>query len=415
MAVAPYLVSSEVTQATQKLRIVANEGDSVGPLTIDIPGLTGGIVTMDAPASGPNVYAYEFQPVPPGTYSATIYDASPAKLPSFTVSFTVNQQGPITYGCTTPRALNYDPRATRDTAPTACEFVQTFQLPGLAAAHLPLPVAVRSSPTATGLATIVVLVLETADALAGPWQEFGRLKRVCDDTATAVFDLSEAAKSLLRIRPPVESGVDPSLSALLQVRYIIYDPETLTPLSTGTVGQLRVLNAVVAPVSGALLTTLTPYATQPQGAALWATRATLAGGVVATPAPLPTDGCQPRQFVWLNAAGAWDSGFFYGRHGHGTDQADSISYRDVSGADRYARRGVVRATLQVYSDKLDWPTYQAVRGVRDAVQVYERVGLGRYVPVLLPTESYQEYQEVTDKTFNVNFNLSYPAQLIQTQ
>ncbi len=318
-------------------------------------------------------------------------------------------------GCTTPRALNYDPSASQDTTPSACVFVVAGELPDLVAAHLPIPLVVRASPSVGGYASIVVLHLLTAPALTGPWVEFGQLRGVCDETASAAFDLSEAAKSLLRIQPPVEAGEDPALSALLQVSYEVFDPQTGALSYAGPVGTCRVLNAVREPVAGAVLTTPTPYATMPVGAVLWATTATLQGGVLATPTPLPTDGCHPRQFVWLNPAGAWDSGFFYGRHVHGTDQADPVAYRDASGADRYARRGTVRPTLQVYSDKLDFATYQALAGVRDSVQVYERVGPGQYRPVLVSSESYTGYQEQTDKTFTVNFTVSYPAQLIQTQ
>jgi len=318
-------------------------------------------------------------------------------------------------GCTTSRALNYDPTATQDSTPSACVFVQVTVAPGnLVAAHLPIPVAVRASPTAAGLASIVVLRLETATTPAGPWTEFGRLRQVCDATATARFNLSEAAKGLLRIAPPVESGVDPNLSALLRVRYEVLDPVALTPSYSGTVGTCRALNAVLAPVAGAVLTTPTVYDALPTGGAQWETTATLAAGVVSTLLDLPASGCTARQFAWLNPAGAWDTGFFTGRHGHGTDQADPRTFRDGAGAARYTTRGTVRDTLQVYSDKLSYAAYLALRGVRKSVQVYERTGPGQYVPVLVSSESYPEFQE-TDKTFQVNFTVSYPAQLIQTQ
>jgi hypothetical protein len=319
-------------------------------------------------------------------------------------------------GCTTERALNYDPTATQDATPTLCVFVEvTTPLSGLVAAHLPIPVVLRASPTVDGLASVVVLYLETASTPSGPWVQFGRLRQVCDEMATVRFDLSEAAKSLLRILPPVESGLDRNLSALLRARYEVLDPVTLTAIYSGDVGACRALNAVVQSSSGATLTTPTPYADIPDGSALWRSVATYAGGVSSTPLALPGNSCQARQFVWLNAKGAWDSGFFFGRHIHGTDQADPIQFRDLAGADRYAKRGTVRPTLQVYSDKLDWATFRAIRGVRDSIQVWERLGPDEYAPVLVNTESYQEYQEVTDKTYQVNFTVSYAPQLIQTQ
>jgi hypothetical protein len=261
----------------------------------------------------------------------------------------------------------------------------------------------------------VVLRLDTAPSLSGPWVEFAQAKDVCDDTATVRFNLSEAAKSLLRIQPPVESGTDPNLSALLRVRYEVLDPETLEPTYTGQVGICRALNAVIRPVSGAVLTTAIPYPNVPTSGALWTTKATYAAGVTATPAALNATDCTARQFVWLNRKGVWDSAFFYGRHVHGTDQQDPISFRDAAGSDRYASKGNVRATLQVYSDLIDWPTYMAIRFIRRSIQVYERQAAGMYVPVLINVESFPEYTEQTDKTFQVNFTVSYPAQLIQTQ
>lgn len=351
-----------------------------------------------------------FAGLAPGAYVLNGTDAAGGTVSQpFTIS------AAATLGCMTPRALNYDPAATQDGVPSLCEFVQVPTLPELLAAHLPIPCPVRASPTLAGLACIVVLDLYTADTLAGPWQTFAQLRRVCDTNATASFDLSEAAKSLLRIGLPVEAGPDSALSALLQVRYQVLDPLTLLPMYAGTLSAVRVLNAVVTPTAGALLTTASPYATLPPGGAQWTSTATLAGGVVTAAAPLPVGPCGARQFVWLNPAGAWDTGFFFGRHEHGTDQADPTEYRDTSGADRYARRGTVRATLNVYSDRLDWATYQAIRGVRNSVQVYERLGAGQYVAVKVATSSFQEYQEQTDKTFTVDFTVSYPAQLIQTQ
>jgi hypothetical protein len=181
------------------------------------------------------------------------------------------------------------------------------------------------------------------------------------------------------------------------------------------VGTCRALNAVVQPVSGAILTTPSTYAAAPTGGQLWQSVATYASGVRSMSLAKPAEGCAAREFVWLNAKGVWDQGFFYGRHQHSLNQADPLSYRDLAGADRYASRGTVRDALQVYSDKLDFATYSAIRGVRTSIQVYERTGAAAYVPVLVAADSFSEYQEQTDKTFEVNFTVSYPAQLIQTQ
>lgn len=386
---------------------------TTGSVDADAYGGTGPyFISLDSAAATPLTgTAIHYSGLAVGAHTLTLTDSAGA---SVTASFTIAAAGVL--GCTTPRALNYDPNATQDDTPTLCVFVDVpTGLSELMAAHLPIPVVVRASPTLAGLASIVVLYLETADSPAGPWVQFARLRQVCDTDATARFDLSEAAKSLLRLRPPVESGTDTSLSALLRARYEILDPTALTPAYAGDAGACRVLNAVVQSSSGAALTTPTPYTEVPNGARLWASVATYAGGVTTTPLALPSNGCLVRQFVWLNAKGAWDSGFFFGRHVHGTDQADPIAFRDLAGADRYAKRGTVRPTLQVYSDKLDWATFRAIRGVRDSIQVWERLGPDEYAPVLVATESYQEYQEVTDKTYQVNFTVSYGAQLIQTQ
>jgi hypothetical protein len=355
--------------------------------------------------------AIYYQGLAPGAHRIVLTDSADAVA---SASFVLASAGIL--GCTTARALNYDAGATQDDTPTLCVFVDVpISLSGLVAAHLPIPVVVRASPTIDGLASIVVLYLETAATPAGPWQEFGRLRQVCDATASAFFDLSEAAKSLLRIGVPVESGTDTSLSALLRARYEVLDPATLQPAYAGAVGSCRALNAVVQSSSGATLTTQPVYEDIPATGVVWRSTATYAGGVVSAPVLFSHNSCVARQLVWLNAAGAWDTGFFFGRHVHGTDQADPIQFRDLAGADRYAKRGTVRPTLQVYSDKVDWPTFRLLRGVRNSIQVWERLAPGKYTPVLVSTESYTEYQEVTDKTYQVNFIVSYPAQLIQTQ
>lgn len=424
MAQNPYLVYFTITQPTGSvptgtLHLVVNQGDAIGPMLVDIPGVTNGNELMLA-GDNPGDYTFTRTGIAPADYQAIVRDGALSQgavpFPSFTVDFTVNRAPDVVLGCTAPNAFNYDPKANKDSDPTSCVFVVVDVPPAqIAAAHLPIPVLLRAAPTTSGLASIVVLILETAESLSGPWREFGRLKTLCDDDARAEFNLSEAAKSLLRIQPPVESGTDPALSALLRARYEMLDPDTLGVLYTGEVGTTRVLNAVVQASSGATLTSATTYSTVPDGGQLWQSVVTYAGGVRATLLDKEIDGCRARQFVWLNAAGAWDQGFFFGRHVHGTDQADAITYRTAAGAERYSSRGTVHDTLGVYSDITDWATYKLLRGLRQSIQVYERLGANQYVPVLLSAESFPEYVEQTDKTFQVNFTVSYPAQLIQTQ
>lgn len=374
-----------------------------------------------------------FAHVPDGATGVRVYATYPngataVSTPrSYSVSCSCNSGGgggttpgpePVV-GCTAPNALNYNTQATQDTDPTSCVFVEVpVGLSGLVAAHLPIPVVVRAAPTLAGLASIVVLVLQTAPAPTTPdaqWVTFGRLRALCDEQARASFNLSEAAKQLLSIAPPVESGIDPSLSVLVRARYQVLDPETLAMKYEGLVGTCRALNAVVQPVEGAVFTTATPYATVPTGKRLWQSTATYASGVSSALLTKAADSCQAREFVWLSPKGVWDQGLFFGKHAHTTENDAPIAYRDLAGADRYSSRGSVKPSLQVYSDVTDWATYQLLQGVRKSIQVYERLGPGQYVPVLLAVDNFPEYTELSDKTFQVNFTVSYPALLIQTQ
>jgi hypothetical protein len=337
----------------------------------------------------------------PGSYPVTLVDS--AATPA-TRTGNVLVPAAVINGCTLPGALNYNPTATANDG--SCQFVAVDGQPaGLVAAHLPIAVQLRAAPIG-GQPALVYLFLETAPTAAGPWTAAGT-KRAAADPATAAvsFNVSEEAKALLRISPPVEAGVDPALSVLLRLRYVVRDAATSTDRFADTLVPFRALNAALAPPASGVLAT----------GGYWDTAATLAAGVTATVPALPYPGCPGRVLVWLNRAGGWEQGVFTGRHLHGDDQTDPIAYRDAAGADRYASKGVVRDTLQVYSDKLDFATYTAYRGVRRAIQVYERTGAGQYTPVLVSGGSYQEYQEQTDKLFEVNFTLSYPPVLIQTQ
>ena len=121
MATNPYLVSLSVTQPTLAdpagtLYIVANQGDSVGPLTVEIPGVTNGLMSMNAPAPpGYGNYAYLQTGIPAGAgYQVSVYDASPAKLPGFGRDFVIDPAPQQVLGCTDRDALNFDANASAD-------------------------------------------------------------------------------------------------------------------------------------------------------------------------------------------------------------------------------------------------------------------------------------------------------------
>lgn len=169
MATAPYLLSLTLTQPTtttpSRVVVVAAQGDSVGPLTID---LGQGIVAMD-PVPGQAQYTYTATGLPPGQYAPTVYDASPAKLPSFTTSFTINEP-PVVRGCTDPGADNYDPAANVDNG--TCSYsphLALAQLPELAPLGVPL-VATLSAvaiPHAVPVLAAVTFDLSTLGSAAG--------------------------------------------------------------------------------------------------------------------------------------------------------------------------------------------------------------------------------------------------------
>ena len=347
----------------------------------------------------------------PGAYVATLTDSAPTPARR-TASIVVPAVD--TPGCTLPGALNYNPNATSNDG--SCLFVAVDAEPaGLVPAHLAVPVRLRAAPIGA-LPAVVYLFIEAATTTAGPWSPVGQLRQTADPiTAAVAFNVSEVCKAqFASIPPPVESGIDPALSRLLRLRYLVQS-STGVDTYAGTLTPFRALNAALVPPADGVLTLPGPYVEQPAGADLFRNVATLAAGVTAEPLALPPTGCPARHFVWLNRLGGWQSGLFSGRHVRGTDQADPIAYRDQAGADRYADGGTTRDTLQVYSDKLTLAAHAALTGIRRSIQVYERTGAGQYVPVLLQRGSYTEYQEQTDKTFTVDFTISYPALLIQTQ
>lgn len=169
MPTAPFLVSVSYTQPTATvptgtLSILADLGDSVGPLTFEITGVTGGIVGGNAPA-GYGQYAYTQSGVAPGTYDAFIYDASPAKLPPSKFSVTVNPPPPAVRGCTDPDADNYDPLATLDNGSCAYSVRVTMatDLPELAPLGVPLRVAFASAAVVGAVAAPATALLELAN------------------------------------------------------------------------------------------------------------------------------------------------------------------------------------------------------------------------------------------------------------
>ena len=379
----------------------------LAPYSVTLTDNAGATFTVNADASGLAAFAS----LPPRVYAVAVLDAASPRAGRVGSLIVPTLDTP---GCPLPGALNYNPAATTNDG--SCVFVAVDAEPaGLVAAHLPVPVLLRAAPIASQPA-IVYLFIETATTTAGPWALVGQLRQTADPIPAAVaFNVSEVCKAqFASIAPPVETGLDASLSRLLRLRYLVQSSAGVDTYA-GTLTPFRALNAALTPPADGVLTLAAAYLEQPPTAVLWRNLATLAAGVSAEPLALPLTGCAARHFVWLNRLGGWQSGFFSGRHVRGTDQADPITFRDQAGADRYASRGQVRPTLQVYSDKLSFTTYQAVRGIRDSIQVYERTGANTYLPVLVASGSYTEYQEQTDKTFTVDFTISYPAVLVQTQ
>ena len=129
----PYLVSYALTQPTlavptAKLTLLAAQGDSVGPLTIEIAGVTVGIEEMEPLTGGVAQYRYERAGIAPGaTYKAIVHDASPAALPDFTLDFTVEPAPVPVRGCTDAAALNYNAGASYEDG--SCAYTPPAPLP----------------------------------------------------------------------------------------------------------------------------------------------------------------------------------------------------------------------------------------------------------------------------------------------
>ena len=383
------LVSLTLTQPTASTAtgaaVISVSTAATGQVTVNIPGLTPGVIPVSYVA-GPNAYQYASSAVPPDAYVATFTDGAGATL---AVPFVINAY---------------------DSTP-----------PALVAAHLPVPAVLRAAPAGTPpQPAALLLVVEVLRGTA--WLPAGTLRETCDPvTGTARFELSEYLKSQFTPTPPDETGgPDAALAVRYRARY------GRAPGFTGAAGTEAgsftglALNAALPVNPGAdplplALGPPIPYGTVPTGLARF--RSTIAAdGLSVGNAPVTPEAaapCPARQFVWLHPSGAWCWGLFTGRHEHGAETGDDVTVRRAKGEDFYAGGGDTRATLKVYSDKVDWPTFERLRSIRTARRVYERLASGEYVPVLLERGGFAEYRE-TDKVFEVNFTARYPVQVVQT-
>lgn len=303
-------------------------------------------------------------------------------------------------------------------APPAAPTVQQAP-PALAAAHLPVLLALLAAPFGDP-PQAAALVVAVEVYRAGLWQLAGVLREVCDATGRAEFYLNEYLKTQFDPTPPDESGTpDPALAIRYRARYG-RAPFDGTTGEAGTVQGLA-LNAAlpVNPTAAALPLGLgppMPYAAVPASSARFQSIVLAdASGVANVPTVAVNSSAYPcpvRQFVWLHPSGAWCWGLFAGRHEHGAETGEDVTVRRPDG-DYYVGGGDTRATLRVYSDKLDWPTFQVLRTIRTARRVYERLPSGQYLPVLLERGAFADYKE-TDKLFEVNFLARYPVQTVQT-
>ena len=312
-------------------------------------------------------------------------------------------------------AMMYDPPAA---APPTVETLPA----ALVAAHLPVMVVLRAEPQYVNqvlTASVLLLVIEAKDGTG--WREIGRERKGCDPVlGTVRFNLSEYLKTQFSETPPDESGAgDPALGYQYRARFGRVPAFTgAAGTEAGAFGGLAVNAALpVNPGANPLpigLGPLMPYANVPATAARFQSIASATG--VANVATVPVNStawpCPARQFVWLDPSGAWVWGLFTGRHEHGTDTGEDAQVRRAEG-DYYVGGGDTRPTLQVYSDKLDWPTFQVLVGIRRARRVYERLASGQYVPVLIGRGAQHDYKE-TDKAFEVNFTAKYPVLTVQT-
>lgn len=357
------------------------------PLTFTATGVTTGAETLINQANGTTLYTKDGLPV--GTYTGTVTDSSTPAL-TLTVTFTI----------------------------VGLPIVQVAP-PALVAAHLPVLLALQSDPTATGIPAALVVAL---DVLRGAvWQSAGVLREVCDGNGRAEFYLNEYLKSQFSPTAPDESGApDPALAIRYRARYGRAPFDGTAGGEAGTVTGLALNASLPVNTTGAALPLglgpAMPYSSVPATYARFQS-IILAGatGVANVPTVAVNSAawpCPVRQFVWLHPSGAWCWGLFSGRHEHGAETGEDVSVRRPDG-DYFVGGGDVRDTLRVFSDKLDWDTFQVLRTIRKARRVYERLSSGQYLPVLLERGAFVEYKE-TDKLFEVNFTARYPVQVVQT-
>lgn len=393
------LVSLSVVQptaATPTGGFVLRVTDGTSPLTIGVtPAVAPPGTAMTAIVDGG--YLYTIDGLLPDTYVATVTDAATG----LTLTATI-------YLVALPVA---------ETTP-----------PVLLAAHLPALAIVRAAPLPEAPAYALAparLLLVVEVFRAGDWQEAGRLAEICDEaTGLARFDLSEYLKTQFSKTAPLEDGLpDPALAIRYRARFGRTGSfDGVVDTEAGSFAGLAVNAAVQLNPAGLPLPLplgpAAPYASIPVGYAGYRSTVNAAGTGIGNAPAVPevaTDWpCAMRQFVWLTPEGAWAWGFFSGRHEHGTETGEPTVLRQAGGVERYADAGDTRDTLRVYSDVLDWATYQVLRGVRRSPQVYERLATGAYVPVLVERGSFVEYKE-TDKVFAVDFTVRYPVVTIQTQ
>ena len=391
------LVSSTLTQPTTAtptgtFDVVAVRGGTSGPLSIAIPGVTAGAEAMTAQAGGN--YSYHRAGLSGADYVATVYDMAFIAQAPLIIPFQIVALPPTVLA--TP--------------------------PALVAAHLPTLLALQATPAGNPVqAAALVVAIEVYRA--GVWQSAGMLREVCDATGRAEFYLNEYLKTQFSPTPPDESGAaDPALAIQYRARYgrAPFDG-VYAGTQAGLVTGLAVNAALpVNPTGAALplgLGPAMPYSSVPATYARFQSIVlAYASGVANVPTVAVNSSawpCPVRQFVWLHPSGAWCWGLFSGRHEHGAETGDDVTVRRADG-DYYVGGGDTRETLRVYSDKLDWPTFQVLSTIRRARRVYERLPSGQYLPVLLERGAFVEYKE-TDKLFEVNFTARYPVQVVQTQ
>ncbi|TGE08758.1 hypothetical protein [Hymenobacter fodinae] len=286
--------------------------------------------------------------------------------------------------------------------------------------HLPVIIGCRMPATVVGEADML-FVAQVSHDYGATWSTLVRLVRSGTAGQLLSINLSEYLKAHFTISAPVESGPDAALVLFYRANWGLqpaYTGATGTPI--GGTGDLRVLNAAERLPVGQRKLSRVAYANVPEDFARFENTISLSPARVVAESNIPESATEwpcpqfYRQFVWLNRFGGWDWGLFRGKHEHGTDVADGTGYTDETGTERYASRGPVRRTMNVYSDRLTATQAAILRGIRSSIQVYERLPTGQYVPLKVQPGSFRDYQ-VLDKIYVVDFTVAYSPLLIQTQ